>query len=185
MLYEVITVKMALWEVNEYLKKYISHDLEFSDVLYAQLEKRLVRKIVGQVKPQKQQELVQVVMHPSLPIFKKLELLQEYSIDPNVKLALFKEWNQLLVKHLFERSQWYFNFLSEENQLMSNLFLAAGEGSGTAGMLYEYELNPNDSTQKWYGKGIGLFNYQLRLHNGEIKPRSESIGKIKVPAGIV
>ena len=44
-----------------------------------------------------------------------------------------------------------------------------GEGSGSSGLLHEYEEVEDDETGTGTGKGIGLFTYKMLVKNNQLE----------------
>jgi len=176
-------IKLTLWELNEELKKCIYHQSDCNDSLFNSFEAPLQKLINKTIKPKKQDKALHTIIHPSLPIFKKFEELQKLKLSADIQKKLLNKWSELVANYSHERSQYYFNLLANGQTLTSTTFLAAGEGSGTAGLLYETEHNPEDSTKAWYGKGIGLFTYKVRTYKEEVRLQTHLSKKIKLPKG--
>ncbi|WP_430813602.1 hypothetical protein [Carboxylicivirga sp. RSCT41] len=176
-------IKLTLWELNEQLKRCIYKKEPCNDSLFTQLQSALKPHIPARLNSKKRMELYTSVMHPSLPIFKKIEQLNQLKVDVEHQKQLLNTWSKTITDYSYKRSQYYFSILSDGQNLTNTTFLAAGEGSGTAGLLYEWELNPQDSTRRWYGKGIGLFTYQTRTRKDELKLRPHISKKMTIPAG--
>ena len=175
-------IKLTLWELNEELKHYIYTPSHSNDSLLTYFEKPLQKLIPSGIKDKKHADILKTVMHPSLPMAKKIEALNDHhKLSVSAQKNLLNKWSNLVATYSHRRSQYFFNILSGGQQLSSTTFLAAGEGSGTAGLLYELELNPEDSTQTWYGKGIGLFTYQLRAHKNQLHLRTHTNQTITIP----
>ncbi|MCG8582559.1 MAG: hypothetical protein MI866_21730 [Bacteroidales bacterium] len=177
------SIKLTLWELNEQLKNCIYKKEGCNDSLFTQLQSRLKPLIPNRLSNRKKMELYTSIMHPSLPIFKKIEKLNKLKVDVESQKLLINKWSKTVTDYSNQRSQYYFSILSGGQKLSSTTFLAAGEGSGTAGLLYEWELNPQDSTKRWYGKGIGLFTYETRTRKNELKLRPHLSKKLSIPAG--
>lgn len=176
-------IKLTLWELNEELKKSIYQPQTSNDSLFnsfcSDLEKHLTKKL----NKKKQEKVFTCVMHPSLPIFKKIEELSSYKIDASDQKKLLNGWSDIVSTYSNKHSQYYYGLLSDDEQITSTTFLAAGEGSGTSGLLYEWERNPQDSTKIWYGKGIGLFTYRVRTYKDEVRLNTQTQSFITLPKG--
>ncbi len=175
------TIKLTLWELNEELKRCIYQPNNCNDSIFNWFRTTLETELKNAVKNRRLQQAIQTIVHPSLPIFKKLEDLEKFKVDPSVQKEVMNQWGQLVTSYCQLRSQYFFSLLSNGKQIENSVFLAAGEGSGTAGLLYEKEINPADSTLLWYGKGIGLFTYQLQLHKNTIRLKDHMAATIRLP----
>ena len=176
-------IKITLWELNEELKKHIYSLPSGNDSLIAALQKPITVLLAGGLSNKKRIKILTTLMHPSLPIFKKIEQLEATKIDAELQKQLLNKWSNIISEHSFKRSQYYFKILSGGQELINTTFLAAGEGSGTAGLLYEWEPNPTDSTKRWYGKGIGLFTYKTRTSKGELRLLSHLEKQLEIKKG--
>ncbi|MBS2212010.1 hypothetical protein KEM09_11375 [Carboxylicivirga mesophila] len=175
-------IKLTLWELNEELKACIYHPDNRNHALWVQFSKPLIA-LLPKIKSKKQEEAIKTVMHPSLPIFKKIETLEALKLDAMEQKEVLNRWSQMVADYCQVRSQYFFSILSDGAHMVNTAFLAAGEGSGTAGLLYEEEINPNDSSQLWYGKGIGLFTYQLRTYQKSVRLKEHLSTTMQLPAG--
>jgi uncharacterized coiled-coil protein SlyX len=161
-------IKLTLWELNEELKKYLYQGPGFNDSLIQIIQKPLSHLLPARLSNKRRTLALNTIMHPSLPIFKKIEQLDKAKIEPELQKQLLNQWSKIISDYSFERSQYFFKILSHGEELKTTCFLAAGEGSGTAGLLYEMEPHPDDSTKTWYAKGIGLFTYKTRVHKDKL-----------------
>ena len=176
-----VSIKLALWELNEELKKYIYQKEECSDDVYKYLINPIKNAITGKMREKKKRDVVEIVINPSLPIFKKTELLDiRLKQDVALQKKLLNLWPELVTGYSTARGKYYFLMLAPHNLLKDISFLAAGEGSGTAGMLYEVETTPGDSTISWYGKGIGLFTYRVKRHKNKLSPTENIEGSMNL-----
>ena len=176
-------IKLTLWELNEALKKYINRDVNGNDSLLNYFRKPLLDLMPTKTRAKKKEAILKSVMHPSLPIFKKIEQLdKEYKLDVLTQKELLNKWSALIASYSHQRSLYFYRILSKGQDYMQTTFLAAGEGSGTAGLLYETERHPNDSSRAWYGKGIGLFTYKVSGSKNRVRLLSHLEKKISLPA---
>ncbi|TRX66178.1 hypothetical protein [Carboxylicivirga sp. M1479] len=174
-------IKLTLWELNLELKKYIYQTDQWNDSLLNKFKLPL-NKLLSGVSKKKKQAALNIILNPSLPIFKKVELLDKLNIDAEVQKLVLNTWGEQIAAYSRLKSQHFFGILSNQQNLVATTFLAAGEGSGTAGLLYEYELNPQDSSKRWYGKGIGLFTYQVRVRKNQVVLQPQVSKKLVLPA---
>lgn len=177
-------IKLTLWELNEALKNCIYRPEQCPDAIYNFFTPSLRKLLPGKLKTKKQQAVLHCIMHPSLPLSKKIELLtNDYKLDAIAQKKLLNKWRQLVTSYALANSRRYFGLLAGNQSFDNITFLAAGEGSGTAGLLYETERHPEDSTKSWYGKGIGLFTYEVKTGKTGLHPLSHSSDQITLPAG--
>ncbi len=177
-----VTTKLALWELNEELKYCIRNTDSCRERILKSFVIPLGNSLPGKLRQKKRYGAINIVINPSLPIFKKIELLNGVlKSDISSQKKVLNLWRKLVADYSFERSSYYFNILAPDYQLEKSLFLAAGEGSGTAGLLYEGEVDPSDTTNVyWYGKGIGLFSYDVSVHKGKLFPKEQTDGEMKL-----
>ncbi len=177
-----VTTKLALWELNEELKYCIRNPDSCSESIAESFVIPLGKSLPEKLRQKKRYGAINIVINPSLPIFKKIELLNGVlKSDVSSQKKVLNLWRKLVADYSFERSSYYFNILAPDYQLDKSLFLAAGEGSGTAGLLYETEVDPSDTANvNWYGKGIGLFSYDVSVHKGKLFPKEQTEGELKL-----
>jgi hypothetical protein len=172
-----ISMKLAIWEFNENLKHSIASK-STNDTLFAWIANALapaLSKKINLTSPNKQTiKIIQIVAHPSLPLFRKIELLQKEKLDIQEQKELFDLWKKIVVQHVDNRTNYFFNMLNPKEALYLQKMLAAGEGSGTAGLLNEKEPLEGDSTRQGYGKAIGLFTYDVMVRRGKLIPRENT-----------
>lgn len=163
---------LALYELNQILLKALLEDAS-QDSIYNSLSKELSKAMP--VKAKKTEQIIQTIVHPSLPLKIKTERLdRKYKLETQEQKSLLNAWRTILNKYLTKRSKYFFKQLSKEGQYYEMLLLAAGEGSGTAGLLYEQEKHPDGSNKRWYGRGIGLFTYEMRIHKEAVVPKENT-----------
>ena len=170
---------LAIYELNEQLKSIIYNE-STTDSLYLSLKKTLSKKLPTKLKDNKKDKILFVVIHPSLPLKIKLQQLSKLKLEAKEQERLMNQWRITLNKTISQRSKEYFKRISPQKQYNHLLMPAAGEGSGTAGLLYETEPHPDETDKRWYGKAIGLFTYELRAHRDEVKPQDMRSGIIQL-----
>lgn len=177
-------IKLTLWELNEALKNCIYRPEQCPDSIYQYFSQSLQKIIPHKLNTKRTSAILACVMHPSLPISKKIDqLTHQHKLDLDDQKKLLNQWRLLVTEYALTNSQKYFQLLASGPSFEGITFLAAGEGSGTAGLLYETELNPEDSTKSWYGKGIGLFTYEVKTRKAQLRPLSHSTEQIELPEG--
>lgn len=167
---------LALYELNQLLLKVVQHGAT-EDSTYLALSKKL--KVYLPAKTKKAIQITQTVVHPSLPLKIKTGQLDKFRLNAEEQKKLLNGWRTILNNYLQQRSQHFFTQLSSNGAYYEMLLLAAGEGSGTAGLLYEQEKHPDGDNKRWYGKGIGLFTYEMRVRNNEVLPRENTQSQVK------
>ncbi|MCU4175613.1 coiled-coil domain-containing protein [Carboxylicivirga sp. N1Y90] len=163
---------LALYELNQILLEAIQEESS-QDSIYNSLSQKLSKALPAKTK--KQEQIIQTIIHPSLPLKIKTEKLgRKYKLNAQEQKVLLNAWRATLNTYLTQRSQNFFKQLSPEGHYYEMLLLAAGEGSGTAGLLYEQEKHPDGTDKRWYGKGIGLFTYEMRVRKESIVPKENT-----------
>jgi len=170
---------LALYELNEQLKN-IVNTRNKSDSLYLTLKKGLQNKLPTKLKDKKKDKVLFVVIHPSLPLKIKLQQLNNLKMKAKEQERIMNQWRSIVNQIITQRSKDFFHRINPHKQYNHLLMPAAGEGSGTAGLLYETEPHPEEIDKPWYGKAIGLFTYELRSHNDEVKPKDMRSGIIQL-----
>ncbi|MBS2101010.1 hypothetical protein [Carboxylicivirga linearis] len=170
---------LAIYELNEQLKA-IVNTKNTSDSLYLILKKALQNKLPAKIKEKKKDKVLFVVIHPSLPLKIKLQQLNNLKLKAKEQERIMNQWRVNINQIISNRSKDFFHRINPHKQYNHLLMPAAGEGSGTAGLLYEAEPHPEEIDKPWYGKAIGLFTYELRSHNDEVKPKDMRSGIIQL-----
>nr|WP_321408757.1 hypothetical protein [uncultured Carboxylicivirga sp.] len=161
---------LALYELNEQLKTIVNND-QYADKLYLIFKTKLSKNLPSKMKDKKMDEILFTIIHPSLPLKIKLQKLNDFKLEPKTQQHAMNQWRIELNRTIENRSKDYFKLINPVNKFDHLLMLAAGEGSGTAGLLYETEPHPDGSNKSWYGKAIGLFTYEVVAHNNMVIPK--------------
>ena len=110
-------IKLALWEMNDQLKRSIYHP-NSKTVVYDQFYQTIKNSLPTDVKKKHQKDVIQTVIHPSLPIFKKIELLTtDYKLDGRTQKNLLNKWQKLVSDYSFKRSLYFFKCLAPQQSL--------------------------------------------------------------------
>jgi hypothetical protein len=168
--------KMALWELNKVLhaKRNGEKELEVYQTKYALFESILVRKL-----PQKATKLegseyiphpkLDNVLNPSLSFDDKKKMIGTfYFLDLNEQLATLTAMNDAVNEYVAVRTNFFFSAVGGQANQVTNVLLAAGDGSMTSGLLEEREKDEKGRWNKGLPKAVGFFPYQL-----EIKPEDK------------
>ncbi len=175
-------IKMAFLELNEGLKSCLSHSSACNDSLYKSFIIPLISVIPQNVSDKNTRLILDVLMNPSIPIFLKLEQLLKFNmLDGKEQLALFEAWNGLIANYISVRSLYFGSTISSNSTFDDLIYLAAGEGSGSAGLLNENDVNPLKPSENFYGKAVGLFNYGFTVSNNVLQPQGLSKESILIP----
>ncbi len=179
-------VKLALWELYESLKSGFEEAEPFTinptaNYFFKEMFKVLpadYRKS-GEVR-KKYLPLFYNLLNPSYPFFSKSESLSQIkNISVQNQKRLLDKWHSLVKKYVEENSEAYFKILSGKEIFFRGYLLAAGEGSGSSGLLREYEKGGEGEVQTGTGKGIGLFTYTVDVKKDKIVPNIEGNVKAK------
>ncbi|MBN2521557.1 MAG: hypothetical protein JXB17_13680, partial [Bacteroidales bacterium] len=151
----------SLWELYNHLKKCdISNDSIYQ-YFYNNIKKLIPEKYNNS--KQINENLIQLI-DPSTRIEKKIETLGSLKkISTQEQKKILERWNELVNEYVASKSDLYFHLLTQDNSYYKGILIAAGEGSGSAGLLNEYETLPDDSSRRGNGKGAGLFTYELKI----------------------
>lgn len=178
-----LAVKLALYQLNEHLDSALYSPSPMNDSLVIQFSKNLTPHLPQKHSKNKKRKqfVIETIINPSYPVIKKLEALESYSVLVKDQKKLMTEWTDILYDYIEASSRYFYTLLTKPNVLFEMNMLAAGEGSGTAGLLNERNINPKDSTMQWYGKATGLFTYHYKTKKDKIIPLEQTNVTIKTP----
>lgn len=169
---------LAIYELNYHLVNTYKK-ASYTDSIYIQFKTDLGTSLPPKTKEKRKDKILNCVIHPSLPLNKKVEKLSKNcKLELKEQEELLNQWRIVVNKYIDQRSRYFFQQINTSDEFHNMLLLAAGEGSGTAGLLYEKEIHPEDANKLWYGKAIGLFTYNLNLKQGKLKPDEKTRGQI-------
>jgi hypothetical protein len=173
--------KMAIWELNKVLltkrtsagdlKQYKNEFSRFEELLKEELPQSAYRPKDGVNKPHPK---VYNVINPGLSLDEKVAqvgALRFLSIDD--QLLTLKAINHAVNNYVEERALQIYRDLGGEAVEFSNILVAAGDGSGTSGLLEEREKNERGIWNKGLPKAVGLFPYQLKIERSDEKRKPE------------
>ncbi len=170
---------LAIYELNDELK-HIIHNHSINDSLYLSFKKVLTPGLPSKYNSRRTDELLLTIIHPSFPLKIKLQQLDNLKLSAHDQKKLMNLWRVTLNNIITNRSQFFFEQIAPEQEYMHLQLLAAGEGSGTAGMLYESEPHPKFPDKPWYGKAIGLFTYEIDTHKEKVSPKDMRSSTIRL-----
>jgi len=186
-----LSVKLALYELIYHLKM-PRHDGELTDTIALKLSRELIRVLPDGLsnRPQtrRARAIVDVVMNPSLPVIRKVKDLTEMEVLPEEQLVVMNKWVQIVSIWAESRGNSYYRFLTDDyniNNINVLRMVAAGDGSGTAGLLDEKEIDPEDSVETGYGRGTGLFTYKYSVSESVVKSQLQNDESVELPASAV
>ncbi len=172
-------VKLTLWELYSDIKAGYQEDPQFSTnktakYIYNEMFKALPASVKsGATLKPKYQSVFLDLLNPSLNFIKKREAFSKFKKgDAKTQKLFFEKWYSIVNQIVEERSENYFNILCAKKIFLSGALLAVGEGSGSSGLLHEYEEVEDDETGTGTGKGIGLFTYKMLVINNQLELES-------------
>jgi len=173
--------KMAVWELNKVLlaKRKNPNNLKQFQNEFDRFESFLQEKLPsGAYRPkngvQKPHPKIYNVLNPSLTLDEKVALVTSMRfLSIEEQLELLKAMNYAVNSYVDERSFQIYQHLGGKAEEFDNVLMAAGDGSGTSGLLEEREKNERGIWNKGLPKAVGLFPYQLMLDEIKEKRRTE------------
>ena len=172
--------KMAIWELNKVLleKRKEGNDLRqyqnefdyFETLLKEKLPASAYRPKDGVQQPHPK---LYNVINPSLSLDEKIaqiESLKFLTIDD--QLEVLKAFNDAINRYVEKRAFEIFQNLGGKAEEFDNVLVAAGDGSGTSGLLEEREKDERGIWNKGLPKAVGLFPYQLMIEKIEEKRKT-------------
>ncbi|MCW3786696.1 hypothetical protein [Plebeiibacterium sediminum] len=179
-------VKLTLWELYCEIKSGYQENPQFSinttaRYIYDEMFKSLPAVVKsGTTLKSKYQPIFLDLLNPSLNFIKKKEAFTKINkVDAATQKRFFEKWYRIVNQIVEERSEAYFNILCKKKIFLSGALLAVGEGSGSSGLLHEYEDVEDDNTGTGTGKGIGLFTYKMSVKKNELE--LESTTETEIP----
>lgn len=181
--------KMALWELNKVLltkrtsagdlKQYQNEFERFETILKKGLPESMYRMNDGVNEPNPK---VYNIINPGLSADEKVAqigALRFLTLDE--QLLTLNTINDAVNQYTRDRSLEIYMELGGEVEQFSNILVAAGDGSGTSGLLEEREKDERGRWNKGLPKAVGLFPYQLVIDRTEVKRKTiEKIEPLRV-----
>ncbi len=170
------STKLSLWELYNHLKKCDISNASIYQYFYNNIKKCIPEKYNNS---KQINEILNQLIDPSTRMEKKIETLgslKKMTILEQKKIL--EKWNKLVNEYVASKSDLYFHLLTQDSSYYKGILIAAGEGSGSAGLLNEYETIPGDITRRGNGKGAGLFTYEIKTENEELTVHSKPQVKI-------
>jgi hypothetical protein len=181
-------VKLSLWELYSNLKYGFQENPSFSEntqatYFYTQMVKTLPSFMRHGIEVRKKYiPRFYDVLNPSLPLVQKsASLAQIRKLEIPGQKKILDKWHQLVENYVTQNSLAYFNQLSRSENFYTANLLAVGEGSGSSGLLNEFEKAGDGFLDTGTGKGIGLFTYEMVKNIDRLLPKFTSQYKIKNP----
>ncbi len=191
-----LAVKMALWTLYNELKKGVEEKnneaispiyQDFLDSLKVRVPKRLIQEKTSiskglakedgkKVKSISLDKDVIKLLNPNLTYNLRKELIMKINgLDVSEERQLMDAIHETIKEYTERKSKDIFKMLGMKDDLQTNFLLAAGDGSGTAGLLGEKETDNVDDKGK--PKGVGLFTYKTSIlssdNREELYPKKE------------
>lgn len=169
--------KMAIWELNKVLlerrknnndlKQYQNEFDHFESLLKEKLPSSAYRPKDGVQLPHPK---LYNVINPSLSLDEKIAQIESLKfLDIDDQLAVLKAFNYAINSYVEKRAFEIFQNLGGKAEEFDNVLVAAGDGSGTSGLLEEREKDERGIWNKGLPKAVGLFPYQLMIERIEEK----------------
>lgn len=182
-----LSVKMALWTLYNQLKKGIKEtDPELYDPIFKDFIDSLVKRVpTGFLVNKKGKDIFPPnkfdLLNPNLTYNKRKELIDKINgLEISEEKGLIDAIHLTIKEYTERKSKDIYKMLGMDDEIKSNFLLAAGDGSGTAGLLGEVESGNVDD--KGTPKGIGLFTYETEILSSDKK---EELYPKKEPKEIV
>lgn len=177
-----LSVKMALWTLYNQLKKGITiNNPEFYDPIFQDfLDSLAVRTPQGFLLSKKEKDVFPPshfdLLNPNLTYNKRKEMIHEINgMEITEEKELMDAIHETIKEYTERKSKDVYRMLGMNDEIQNNYLLAAGDGSGTSGLLGEIESENVD--EKGTPKGIGLFTYETEIleadHQQALYPKKE------------
>ncbi len=180
-------VKLTLWEIYSNIKEGYLENPKFSENIMAnEIYTKVISylpaemKSAGKVKD-KYESVLLALINPSLNFKRKAEAFSQIKqIKISQKKLFFEKWYDFINSIVDANSKKYFELLAKREIFFSGNLLAVGEGSGSSGLLKEFEVVDDTYMGTGTGKGIGLFTYKVGVHKGNIELESTTETSIRL-----
>ncbi len=175
------SVKLALWELySEFAKEFQNTDQKKLDQHFHPVFTEMYAVLPGYMKKngrlkKKYEPVFANLLNPSLSIVKKvnsLSTVKGLSLDQQKKIM--DRWHTEIGDYVSKTSVGFFRRLSGRQIYYKGSLLAAGEGSGSSGLLKEFEEAGDLLIQTGNGKGVGFFTYEMQVKRDKLIPKIES-----------
>ncbi|MCW3807559.1 hypothetical protein [Plebeiibacterium marinum] len=179
-------VKLTLWELYSNIKDGYHQVPLFSgnDIakgIYDEAVKALPAEMrSGGLLKKKYHAVFLELINPSLNIGRKLEAFSRVrKVNAASQKLFFDRWHKEINSYVEKYSAMYFGMLCGREVFFKGELLAVGEGSGSSGLLREYEDRDGGYMATGTGKGIGLFTYKMKVRKGMLEPDSNTQVTVK------
>jgi len=174
------SVRLTLWELYSNLKAGFEEDIPFTinptaNYFYKEMVKAFPEncKKNGEIRIKYRQVLFDI-LNPSHQLrtkIKSVDQLKKVSIQQ--KKNILDRWNRVVTTFVAKRTNEYFKYFAGEDIYYKGQLLAVGDGSGTSGLLNEFEPAGELDIETGTGRGIGLFTYKIKSRNSKLFPEEE------------
>ncbi|MES2800027.1 MAG: hypothetical protein V4638_08420 [Bacteroidota bacterium] len=163
--------KIALWELNKTLlaKRNSEKELEAYQTSYQLFEKFLMEKLPEEALREKDgikvpSPKLNNLLNPGLSFDDKVAYTKSLRFEnATVDKAVIDAISYAVNEYVKDRTLTIFRQLGGKTDQFTNILVAAGDGSGTSGMLNEKEKDEKGRWNKGLPKSIGFFPYQTRI----------------------
>lgn len=183
-----LAVKMALWTLYKELKIGVNTKLkedypvifqDFLDSLTVRVPKGLL--VTNRDKKDVFPKRLFKLLNPNLTYNKRKELIGKVSgLTAEEEKQLMDGIHETIKEYTDKKSKDVYRMLGMINAIEANFLLAAGDGSGTAGLLGEKEKDNVD--EKGVPIGVGLFTYKTKI---ETEGKKQVLYPLKEPKEVL
>ncbi len=164
-----VATKIALWRLYKELKLGQGNAQE-QTLIYQHLMQQLIDAAPSNAlrTRRRQQQLLPSLtplLHPNITMNEKIALANSASLNATEQLQLLSASNKAIIDYVETTAYQLFQQLGGVSSTFQSILLAAGEGSGTNGLLNEKEPDANGIPEQGPAKGVGLFTYELGIEN--------------------
>lgn len=172
--------KMAIWELNKVLlaKRKNGNDLKNYQNEFDRFEYFLKEKLPTAAYKTKDGVLephpkLYNVINPGLSLDEKVAQVESMKfLNIDEQLSVLNSINHAVNSYVEERAFEIFLDLGGKADEFDNVLVAAGDGSGTSGLLEEREKDERGIWNRGLPKAVGLFPYQLMIEKIEEKRKT-------------
>lgn len=169
-----LATKMALQVTYKELKRRDEKKPEgISDSVYVNFINEMVKNLPDKavrIKGEKRTVIPKIdeLLNPNIIFRDRVKILNELSgfklVEQQQVLDVLNNAIQYFIQ---QKSYEFYLKLGGERGVYNAVLAAVGDGSGTAGLLYEKEINRKGHGKLGESKGVGLFTYETEISNNE------------------
>ena len=172
--------KTALWELNKVLlakrmgdkelAPYLTRYKKFEEILVPLLPLNAFKNEGGTMVPHQK---IDNLLNPSLSFDDKRALISTFHfLEIEDQYTTLNAINTAINQYVESRTNDFFRAMGGEASVLSNVLVAAGDGSSTSGLLEEREKDEKGRWNKGLPKAVGLFPYQIYIKPAEKKKKA-------------